>query len=184
MTGVNSTEIVGVLKENIDLLEVSFKSVLAELRTQNDQYAWTLREIIIAFEGAIREFPTSNLTITQKTWLTSVQKFSERFGLFGAEYIENYLKINQFKPSPVVQQSMFNYGINIRQVNDQVRATLSGFVEAVYSFDIRFKASIKERYASIEKAIEDLVNYTHKIINGLDICIDSTEIRNCVAFLV
>lgn len=184
MTGVNTTEIVGLFKENIDLLETSFKNVLTALRTENDQHSETLRELITAFQGAIREFPLSNLTDTQKSWLSRLQKFTERYGLFAAEYMENYMRLNDFKPAPAVQQSMLNYGISVRQVNDQVRAALNGFVEAVYSFDIRFVAFIKETYAPINTAIEDLVSFTQTVFSGLDNCMDSTEVRKCIATLV
>lgn len=165
-------------------METSFNTVVAELRTQNDEHADILREIITAFQGTIREFPTSNLTDVQKTWLTRMQKFIERFGLFGAEYMDNYLRLNNFKPSPAVQQALLTYGVTVRQVNDQVRATLRGFVEAVYSFDIRFIASIKETYAPITAGVEELVIFAQAVVDGLDNCIDSPEIRKCVQTLV
>lgn len=181
---MNTTEVVYLFKENIDLLETSFNSVLTELRTQNDEHAETLREIINAFQGTVREFPTSNLTDVQKSWLTRMQKFIERYGLYGAEYMDNYLRLNNFKPSPAVQQALLTYGVTIRQVNDQVRASLRGFVEAVYSFDITFIASIKETYAPINAAVEELVAFAKSVFDGLDECMDSPEIRKCVQTVV
>ena len=184
MTAVNTAEVVGLFKENIDLLETSFNTVLKELNTRNDQNAETLREIITAVQDTVREFPTSNLTDAQKLWLTKIQKFTERYGLFGAEFIENYFKINTFKPSPAVQQAVLSYGVTVRQVTDQVRTDLRGFVEAVYSFDIRFVALIKDTYATTNTHIEELVNFTQSVFSGLDNCMDSPEIRKCVATVV
>ncbi|CAO1327156.1 unnamed protein product [Diamesa hyperborea] len=177
---VNSTEVVLLFKQNIDLLETTFNSVVAEFRTQNDEHADTIREVINAFQGIVREFPTSNLTDVQKSWLTRMQKFIERYGLYGAEYMDNYLRLNDFKPSPAVQQSLLTYGVTVRQVNDQVRATLRGFVEAVYAFDIRFIASIREGYAPISASVEELVTFAQSVFDGLDGCMDSPEIRKCV----